>query len=216
MNNSLHTSAGSGLIRAFSNTLVKLLVLNILTFFTYIPIITIGAALSAMQDCLLKIVRKTDGEIVRPFFRSFQTNLKQATLLWLPFLLIFAATLADILSELIAPEVLPDYIAVPAFSAAMIAFLLFQFVMPLQAHFNDSSPGILHSAAVLSVAHLPETFLMALLWVLPVVLFFQITLSWPLLVLFGISLPGYLCARLYHPIFLILENQSKQNVRGEC
>lgn len=203
--NPAHSSISGGLIRGVSNLLPKLLVVNLLTFIFCIPLVTAGASLCAMHDCLLKILRETDDRLGRQFLQSFRQNWKQATLLWLPFLMIFAAALVDILVVLIAPDVLAEWVVVPAISAAIAALLLFQFVMPMQAHFENTALNILRSAAILSVSHLPKTVLMAALGVLPVFLFLKVTLSWPLLFLFGLSLPGYFCAKLYNPVFLELE-----------
>ena len=66
------------------------------------------------------------------------------------------------------------------------------------------------SAAILAVAYLPRTVLMAVLWIVPVALFWNVTLSWSLIALFGLSVPGYLCARLYDPIFRRLEENQEQ------
>ena len=55
---------------------------------------------------------------------------------------------------------------------------------------------------------------MAVLWIVPVALFWNVTLSWSLIALFGLSVPGYLCARLYDPIFRRLEeNQEQEGIK---
>lgn len=205
---------GSELIQRFSNLLVRLLALNFLTLVFCIPVITAGASLTAMHDCLLKVLRRTDDQVGKQFLRSFRSNLKQATLLWLPFLLIFSAALVNTVILLAAPDTLADWVVVPAAAAAIAAFLLFQFVMPMQAHFENTPLNILRSAAILAVAYLPRTVLMAVLWIVPVALFWNVTLSWSLIALFGLSVPGYLCARLYDPIFRRLEeNQEQEGIK---
>jgi len=207
LNNTPNSFAGGEVIQRFCNLLVKLLVLNILTLLLCIPVVTAGASLAAMHDCMIKHLRKTDTrlETAKVFFQAFRTNFRQATLLWLPFLLIFLSALIDVIIILAAPEVLAQWVVIPAASAAIAAFLLFQFVMPVQAHFENTPLQILRSAAMLSIAYFPKTILMAVLWAVPVVLFWKFTLSWPLPLLFGLSVPGYLCARLYNPIFRKLE-----------
>lgn len=82
--------------------------------------------------------------------------------------------------------------------------------MPMQAHFENTPLNILRLAAILAVAYLPKTVLMAVLWIVPVVLFWNVTLSWPLIAMFGLSLPGYLCAKLYDPIFRKLEENQEE------
>lgn len=210
-NDEIHSTIGGELIRKFCGILTKLLAVNFLTLLCCLPVITAGASLCAMHGCLLKIVRGTDVQTGGEFLRAFRANLKQATLLWLPFLLIFAAVLADLLILLAAPQVLEPWVSVPALAAAIAALLLFQFVMPVQAHFENGPLAILRSAAILSVSKLPRTLLMAVLGMAPAFLFLKVTLSWPLVAMFGFSVPGYLCAKLYDPVFLRLE----ENQAGE-
>lgn len=210
MKRTSHFAWGGELIQRFSNLLTKLLKLNFLTLVFCIPVVTAGASLCAMYDCQLKVIRQADDQIGGQFWRSFRSNLKQATLLWLPFLMIFSAALVNVIILLVAPDTFSDWVVVPAASAAIAAFLLFQFVMPMQAHFENTPLNTLRSAAILAVAYLPRTALMAVLWVVPVVLFWNVTLSWPLIVLFGLSLPGYLCARLCDPVFRKLEENQEQ------
>ena len=66
------------------NKMADLMWLNILTLICCIPVITAGAALTSMHYVALKIVRNEESYITRSFFKSFKTNFRQATLIWLP------------------------------------------------------------------------------------------------------------------------------------
>lgn len=67
------------------NKVADLIWLNILTMVCCIPIITVGAALTAQHYVVLKMVRNREGYITRSFFKSFKANFKQATCIWLIF-----------------------------------------------------------------------------------------------------------------------------------
>ena len=69
----------------FLNKVADLLILNLITLVMCVPIITIGAALTAMHYVLLKMVRGEEGYIVKSFFRSFKREFGQATILWILF-----------------------------------------------------------------------------------------------------------------------------------
>ena len=56
-----------------------LICLNFLALFCCIPIITIGASMTALHYVALKIVRDEEAYITRSFFKSFKENFKQAT-----------------------------------------------------------------------------------------------------------------------------------------
>ena len=65
------------------NRVGDLLILNVLMIVCCIPVITAGAAFTAMHYVLLKIVRGEEGYLIRGFFKSFRSNFRQATLIWL-------------------------------------------------------------------------------------------------------------------------------------
>jgi uncharacterized membrane protein YesL len=67
---------------SFLNTVFDLMFLNILCFVCCIPIITIGPALAAKYDVAMRIVRKEEPTIFRPFFRAFKNNFKQSIIIW--------------------------------------------------------------------------------------------------------------------------------------
>ena len=77
------------------NKMADLMWLNILTLICCIPIITAGAAFTSMHYVALKIVRNEESYITRSFFKSFKTNFRQATLIWLLILLIAAVLGGD-------------------------------------------------------------------------------------------------------------------------
>ena len=77
------------------NKMADLMWLNILTLICCIPIITAGAAFTSMHYVALKIVRNEESYITRSFFKSFKTNFRQATLIWLMILLIAAVLGGD-------------------------------------------------------------------------------------------------------------------------
>lgn len=69
-------------LMSFLNTVFDLMFLNILCFVCCIPIITIGPALAAKYDVAMRIVRKEEPTIFRPFFRAFKNNFKQSIIIW--------------------------------------------------------------------------------------------------------------------------------------
>ncbi len=70
------------------NKMADLMWLNILTLICCIPVITAGAALTSMHYVALKIVREE--LYYKKLFKSFKTNFRQATLIWLLLMLVAA------------------------------------------------------------------------------------------------------------------------------
>ena len=77
------------------NKMADLIYLNLLTFVCCIPIITIGASMTALNYVVLKMVRNEDSHLTRQFFKSFKQNFKQATIIWLIILLAIIVLAGD-------------------------------------------------------------------------------------------------------------------------
>ena len=67
----------------FMNRVADIMWLNILFVICCIPVITIGASVTAMYYVTLKMVRNEESYITKSFFKSFKLNFKQATAIWL-------------------------------------------------------------------------------------------------------------------------------------
>ena len=213
MNGGADFSRKSAVITGLSTAISRLAALNALALLCFLPVVTAGASLSALHDCLIRMEKGKEFQTARAFFSAFKRNFKQATLLWLPFMLIFLAAAADAFVLLAAPGLMPDWVMIPAFSAAIAAFLLFQFVLPFQAYFENGTLEILRCSAALAITNLPRTVAMAAVWLIPWALFHFVTLAWPLVLLFGIAGPGRFCAKLYVPVLEALHEDAAERAQ---
>ena len=66
-------------------------ILNILWVVTSLPLVTVGASTTALIFACMKL-RDDEGYPVRNYFRSFKDNFRQATVIWLIYVL-FGAVL---------------------------------------------------------------------------------------------------------------------------
>ena len=71
----------SPLMRVLSK-MADLMILNLLMIVLCLPIVTAGAAFTAMHYVLLKMVRDEDSYLLKSFFKSFKLNFRQATIIW--------------------------------------------------------------------------------------------------------------------------------------
>ncbi|MCQ2482604.1 MAG: DUF624 domain-containing protein [Clostridia bacterium] len=67
----------------FLRKITDILILNIICFICCIPIVTIGAALTAKYYVAMKLSKDEESGVVVPFFVAFKDNFKQSTLVWL-------------------------------------------------------------------------------------------------------------------------------------
>lgn len=72
------------------------LVATLLFILCCLPIVTIGAALSAMYATMIRVAGDGCSSVIRCFFGAFRDNFRQATLLWLLAALAGAVVVADI------------------------------------------------------------------------------------------------------------------------
>lgn len=187
-----------------------LLILNIFSVLCCLPVVTAGASLTALGDVSLHLVRKDEPRVARAFLRSFRSNLKQGSLLGLIFL--FAALVFYV--DYFAAAAYAPILRVPVLAAAVVVTAIALYAFALLAHFENTLGATLKNAASLCVAYFPKTLGMLLstlaLWAV-CLRFFQYAL--PVLLMFGLSLPAYLCALLYDGVLKRLENGNKEEDR---
>ena len=193
----------------FLNKMADLMILNLLTLILCIPVVTAGAAISAMHYVLLKIARKDEGYRVKPFFKAFKDNFKQATLLWLLWLLIFGVLAADFVALYYNPDILPLPLKIIIIVIAIIAWLVFQLVFPLQSHFENTIKGTMRNSLLLAIGQFPKVLAMAVLNLLPLAVVMLIPQAMPVVFMFGLTLPGLACAYLYSGIFKQFEPEEE-------
>ena len=75
--------------------LIDLILAGLLWLLCSLPIFTIGASSTALYYAVCKCVRHNRGSLTPTFFHGFRSNFKQATLIWLLFLLWLVIGAAD-------------------------------------------------------------------------------------------------------------------------
>ena len=192
-------------MRALSTT-ADLIVLNLLTILCCLPVVTVGAALTALNTAAIKIVRGEETAPVKDYFRAFRVNFKKGTVLGLIFLLVFAVLLVDYLAAGNAVSILRPVIA----AIALLVLMLGQYAFAMLARYENTLRGTLKNALLLSIGYFPRTLGMAVfaaaLWLLAIQF---LRYGAPILFLFGFSLPCYVTILLMQGIFAKLENSEQ-------
>ena len=187
-------------MRAISD-LSTLVFLNILTVIFCIPIVTAGASLAAMHYVIMEMIEERGGGLVSEFWKRFRENLRNATPVWLILLAAAAFLYAD--QRIIAGGQLglPRAMLIPIYVGAFVVAAVYVYAIPLTARFVYSTGAVFRNAVILAAAYLPRTILMAAITVAIPYLFANVSSLMPLFFLLGFSMPAYLCALLYTPVF---------------
>ncbi|MBD5449480.1 MAG: DUF624 domain-containing protein [Lachnospiraceae bacterium] len=192
------------------NRVGDLLILNILMIICCIPVITAGAAFTAMHYVILKMIRGEEGYLIKGFFKSFVRNIKQATLIWLLMLLVIVVYVGDSLIFKYSEVTFPKPLVITVVAVGAILLMISMYVFPLLARFDNTIRNTIKNAALLAFANLPKTLLMALFYALPLIIGYFSTYSYIFIFMFGISLPAYGAAWLYSGIFKKFEPEAEQ------
>ena len=189
------------------NKMADLMWLNILTLICCIPIITPGAAFTSMHYVALKIVRNEESYITRSFFKSFKTNFRQATLIWLMILLIAAVLGGDYYIITKSGIQFSSVLVVLIMAAAVLVICTTLYVFPVLAKFDNTIMGTIRNAFIMSILQLPKTVVMFVMAFFPLIIYLVSLRLIPIIFLFGFSLPAYASAMLYNKFFQKLEDQ---------
>lgn len=187
--------------------MADLMWLNVLTLICCIPIVTVGASLTAMHYMALKIVRDEECYITRGFFKSFKENFKQATLIWLLMVVVIVILAGDFYIMKYSGITFSRILQFLIIAVAVLFVFTVMFVFPVLAKFENTLWRTIKNAFLMSIMQFPKTILMVILFAIPpvlLVLFYQVV---PVVFLFGLSVPAWLSAKLYNKFFQKLEDQ---------
>lgn len=146
--------------------LADLMILTLLWLAACLPIVTIGAATTALHDCAMKRYRE-EIRLFREFWNAFRKNFLQASLLWLVELALIATMAADLYLVFFTPfdpgTVVKMFLLMLVFVAAMIL----SYIFPLQAFFVNPVGRTLKNAVLLSVMYLPVSVVILAIRMIP-------------------------------------------------
>ena len=149
-----------------------LIILNVLWFLCCLPVVTIGASLTALHYVTLKMARNEESYIIRSFFKSFKQNFKQSTIINLIMLLIAGVLYFDTNIVRQMGGSMSNVLYIIFIALGIIYLAVFLYIYPVLAKFYNSVKNTFRNAFLMSIMHLPYTILMALITIAPAAIFF--------------------------------------------
>ena len=198
-------------ILSFMSKLVDLMLLNVLTILCCVPIVTIGASITAAHYTALKMHRG-ESYVWRNFWKSFKENFKQSTIIWIIFAIFFVVEyLAFItLSNGTSETDLTMQGVIVATGVFGICFMLW--VFPLQSKFVNKIWKTIYTSFVMTFKHIIRTVLLLALFILPFLLPAE---GFPVILLFGFSVPICFSAIIYNKPFKKMEEIVLESLEGD-
>lgn len=158
-----------GLLARIVRYIWNLFVLNICFILCCLPVITIGAAISAMYAVFLNDFRESG--VLRKFFGAFAENFKQATVIWLIFMAL-AAVLAANWYYLLTYSFGGNGLLLAVAAVVSVLYLsVVSFAFALQAKFENPPLQTMKNALILSIGKLFSGVLMSFVNLFPVIMF---------------------------------------------
>lgn len=141
------------------------LILGFLMVVFSLPVITIGASVTAAFYVALKLVRDEEGYVFKGFIKSFKENFKQGFLIELIVGALSIFVIEDIRICMYWAEggnSLARLAMYVFFGIALVLIAVITYVFPMLAKFNNTVIGTLKNALLISMHHLGQTFVMLL------------------------------------------------------
>ena len=177
-------------VMQFLSRLVDMAVLNLMTIACMIPIVTAGAAITAMNNVLIHLVRKDE---------TYGIGLG----LLFTAIFAFAGLELVLLHSIDAKSSTMFMIIITVICLCVVAIGIYTFA--LLSRFENTVRGTLINAVSLALGHIPRTLGMLAILVAWAALLWFLHGIFLLVLLYGLTIPGYLCTRIYDPIFRTLE-----------
>lgn len=182
-----------------------LMLVNFLFLLFSLPILTIGASLTAMNSVTLKMARNEQPSILKSFLGSFNENLKQATILWIVTIGMGGVLFAwYIVIENLINIGIASVFRVFLYIFMVIFIIMLTYIYYLQAMFANTIMQTIKNALLFSIKHLFFSFIFIfIIFVgLFIVFFYPKIIGYGLiLVLIGFSLISYWIAFFMNRIF---------------
>ena len=157
----------------------NLFALNVLFLICCIPVITIGASMTAMYAMCFKMIKKEEGPIGKEFFKIFKKEFKNATLAWVIVIIAFAVIWAEFLYVSNFTDGATSFYSILLVVEAIILAMILPFLFPLIARFDNTLGNYFKNAFLLSVSNLWAWIKVTIAWSAPIIL----SLRYPFIIL---------------------------------
>jgi len=146
-------------IQKYGNLLADYFILSVLWIVFSIPIITVGAATTALFYVSTRRIFDKEGSLAGDFWRSFLLNLKQATMCWL-FVLLAAMILLINITNIDLLGSLSNIGLLIQLCFAMELCAVSTYIFPIIARFELSTLNVFKNAFFMANRHLFTTLIL--------------------------------------------------------
>ena len=167
------------------NRIADLVGLNLLAILFCIPIITIGASITAVYGCIFRIQEKREGYLTKDFWKLFKECFRSSTIIYLVGVAVVAMLYLDY--QIFATDSRLDILQVLVVAGGILVAEIFTYAFPMESYFENSLKASVKNALLLGISNIPYTLLMLGINVFPFFLVARIPVTFGIWFLIGIS-----------------------------
>ncbi len=174
--------------RGFDKAL-NVVYISVLWIVFCIPIFTVGASTTAMYYSVNKVLRHGRSYVFKEFLGAFKRNFKQSTIICL---ILLAATALMAVDAFIMKQFYDAGNSMGKLYVVFVVLFFFEvawatYIFPSIARFENTTKAYLKNAALMAIAHLPQTILMIVMLIVfvgfymifpPLILFIPAAFMW--------------------------------------
>ena len=179
--------------------LVDLIWLNIIFIIFSLPVVTIGASVTALMSVTMKMARDREGYMWAGFWKSFKENFKQSTIIWIIMILVATVLGTDIYFFYSNTAGYAKFLLAFMLGISLVCLCIATYIFPLQAQFENTIKQTLKNALLMAIRHLPWTILIVVILGISAVL---IWLFVGIAIFFGFGLTAFVLSFIFNPIFI--------------
>ena len=198
----------------FMDCFGDLFFLNLALVVSCIPIITIGAAFTAMYSVTLKMVRNEEGGAFKDYWKAFAKNFIPATKVWGLLLVFFGIMYTEYIFMLRSSGTAANALIVLIGVEMLFLSFTIPLLFPLVARYENTTLNYIKNSFILSISRLGVWFRVFFAWVGPALLTLakpQVLLyAWYVWVFLLCGVLAYSCSLVIRDLFDELEEAQNQ------
>lgn len=200
------------------NRISDVFILSIIYVISCIPIITIGAATTALYYTAINAISREDGYVFKMYCKSFKANFKQSTIMWVIMMVVGAVLTTDVYFWFISWTENHTKIAQPLLLLSVVLsilyVLIFTYVFPLLSKFDNTIGVIFRNSFLLSIKYFPRTILLISIPCLIISTIFISGYGFLFVLILGSGTMAYLQAFIFRSIFKHYIPEKEEKVEG--
>lgn len=202
------------------NLVMQLTALSLVTAVLCLPVITAGAALTALYSVMMKMVNREDCAVMKDYFRGFRRNFRQATISWMLLLAVGALLVIDLYIVTKSTGRAATGLTYLFIMLAGFWILEFSVLFPLLSRYDNILKNSIKNALILGISSfLPWGLLMMVLNALPMMIAWY-RFSWLLgvmtvMIFGGIGVIALLNSLMMYRVIACSPDASKKSTKEE-